>query len=116
DRAPTLMQSWMLLHKIDATSPMHGLTPAVMKSTDAEIACSLSGTDDISLQAIHGRYTWEHFDIIWGQRLADVLSETPDGAVLLALTKFHLLEPTAPIDGFPYPERPTSQPSGPERL
>jgi len=103
DRAPTLMQSWMLLHKIDASSPFHGLTPEALKSTDAEVTCSLTGTDDISLQAIHGRYTWEHFDVVWGQRLADVLSETPDGAVVLDLTRFHTLEPTAPTEGFPYP-------------
>lgn len=103
DRAPTLMQSWMLLHKIDDESPLRGLTPEDLKKTDAEISCSLTGTDDISLQAIHGRYTWEHFDVAFGQRLADVLSETPDGAVLMDLTKFHLLEPTAPTEGFPYP-------------
>lgn len=105
DRAPTLMQSWMLLHRIDDESPLHGLTPEDLKKTDAEISCSLTGTDDISLQAIHGRYTWEHFDVAFGQRLADVLSETADGAVLMDLTKFHLLEPTAPTTGFPYPAR-----------
>jgi inward rectifier potassium channel len=103
DRAPTLMQSWMLLHRIDESSPLFGLTPAVFKSTDAEISCSLTGTDDMSLQAIHGRYTWEHFDMAWGQRLADVLSEAPDGTVILDLTRFHALEPTAPTERFPYP-------------
>jgi inward rectifier potassium channel len=105
DRAPTLMQSWMLLHKIDDESPLRGLTPEDLKKADAEISCSLTGTDDISLQAIHGRYTWEHFDVAWGQRLADVLSESADGAVVLDLTKFHALEPAAPIEGFPYPSR-----------
>jgi inward rectifier potassium channel len=103
DRAPTLMQSWMLLHRIDEESPLYGLTPADLKKSDAEISCSLTGTDDMSLQAIHGRYTWEHFDLAWGQRLADVLSEAADGAVVLDLTRFHLLEPTAPTEGFPYP-------------
>jgi len=103
DRAPTLMQSWMLLHRIDESSPLRGLSPEEMKATDAEISCSLTGTDDISLQPIHGRYTWEHFDVAWGQRLADVLSESPDGDVILDLTKFHLLEPSQPVEGFPYP-------------
>jgi len=108
DRAPTLMQSWMLLHRIDESSPLFGLTPAVFKATDAEISCSLTGTDDISLQAIHGRWTWEHFDVAFGQRLADVLSEDQDGAVILDLTKFHALEPSTPIEGFPYPQAPAA--------
>jgi inward rectifier potassium channel len=103
ERAPTLMQSWMLLHRIDASSPLHGLTPEVMKSADAEISLSLTGTDDISLQPIHGRYTWEHFDMAWGHRLADVLSEDPDGTVVLDLSKFHVLEPAEPTEAFPYP-------------
>lgn len=103
DRAPTLMQSWMILHRVDAASPLHGLTPEVMKATDAEITCSLTGTDDVTLQPIHGRYTWEHFDVAWGQRLADVLSESADGSIVLDLTRFHALEPTARTDGFPYP-------------
>jgi len=103
DRAPTLMQSWMLLHRIDDESPLKGLTPEDLKKSDAEISCSLTGTDDISLQAIHGRWTWEHFDVAFGQRLADVLSEDKDGAVILDLTKFHALEPSVPIEGFPYP-------------
>jgi inward rectifier potassium channel len=103
DRAPTLMQSWMLLHRIDPSSPLYGLTPEDMKKSDAEISCSLTGTDDISLQAIHGRWTWEHFDVAFGQRLADVLSEAPDGAVVLDLTRFHALEPSSPTEGFPYP-------------
>ena len=30
--------------------------------------------------------------MLWGMRLADVLSETPDGTVLLDLRKFHDLK------------------------
>ncbi|HEY8206979.1 MAG TPA: hypothetical protein VIG99_05845 [Myxococcaceae bacterium] len=81
----------------------YGLTPDHLKRSDAEISCSLTGTDDISLQAIHGRYTWEHFDLAWGQRLADVLSEAPDGSIVMDLTRFHLLAPAAPTADFPYP-------------
>jgi hypothetical protein len=35
--------------------------------------------------------------------LADVLSETPDGTVLLDLRKFHDLKEGTPSEGFPYP-------------
>jgi inward rectifier potassium channel len=35
--------------------------------------------------------------------MADVLSETPDGHLLLDLRKFHDVEPTQPTEAFPYP-------------
>jgi hypothetical protein len=35
-------------------------------------------------------------------RLADVISETPEGDLLLDLRRFHHLEPTEPTRDFPY--------------
>ena len=39
--------------------------------------------------------------IVFGARLADVVSETPDG-LTLDLRQFHELVPTPPAPGFPY--------------
>jgi len=103
-RAPDLLQSWMLLHRIDHASPLHRATPESLASADAELHVALSGIDDTSLQPVHGRHVYEHFSIVWGARLADVLSESPGGDVQLDLTKFHVLEPTAPTPEFPYPK------------
>ncbi len=114
DRAPTLSQSWMMQHRIDATSPLHGATPESLDSTEAEIQVALSGIDDTSLQPVHGRHTYERFSIVWGARLADVLSETPEGDLVLDLTKFHVLEPTQPTGEFPYPRDESGSPSPPD--
>jgi inward rectifier potassium channel len=102
-RATTLMQSFMLLHPIDAKSPLHGESPESLKARDAELSMALTGTDDTSLQPIHARYTWESDQLVFGARLADVLSETPDGNLLLDLGGFHTLAPTEPTPDFPYP-------------
>jgi hypothetical protein len=40
--------------------------------------------------------------IVFGARLADVLSETPDGNVVLDLTRFDELEPTRATEACPY--------------
>lgn len=103
DRAPTLLQSWMMLHRIDGTSPLHGATPQSLAAAEVELEVALSGIDDTSLQPVHGRHIYEHPSIVWGARLTDVLSETPEGDLLLDLTKFHDLEPTQPTADFPYP-------------
>jgi inward rectifier potassium channel len=102
-RAPNLSQSWNILHRVDKSSPLHGETPESLAAAEAELMVAMSGTDQTSLQPIHGRYTYEHTRIAWGQRLADVLSELPNGDMQIDLTRFHLLEPTQPIAGFPYP-------------
>jgi inward rectifier potassium channel len=107
-RAPTLLQSWMVLHRIDHASPLSGVSPQSLAEVEAEIQVALSGIDDTSLQPVHGRYTYEHSSIVWGARLADVLSETPEGDLLLDLTKFHGLEPTQSTPAFPYPAQANS--------
>lgn len=102
-RAPNLAQSWMLLHRIDTQSPLYGETPQSLAAAEAEVAVAMTGTDDTSLQPVHARHTYEHRSVVWGARLADVLSELPNGDVQLDLRLFHTLTPTAPTPAFPYP-------------
>jgi inward rectifier potassium channel len=100
--AHALARSWMILHRIDAASPLHGQTPASLAASDAELTVALSGTDDTSLQPVHAQRMWTSGSIVWGARLADVISELPDGDILLDLARFHEIEPTAPTEAFPY--------------
>jgi len=106
DRAPALSRSWTVLHRIVPGSPLAGDSPESLAAGDAELTLAVTGTDETSLQPVHAQHTWIHTSIVWGTRLADVLSETPDGNVVLDLRRFHDLAPTAPIPGFPYGERP----------
>ena len=114
DRAPALSRSWTLLHPLVPGSPLAGESPESLAAADAELTLAVSGTDETSLQAVHAQHTWIHRSIAWGTRLADVLSETPEGNVVLDLATFHELAPTAPIPGFPYgeAERPDPPPAG----
>jgi inward rectifier potassium channel len=102
--APTLGRSWMMLHRIDETSPLFHETPESMAAVDAEVLAAVSGLDATALQPVHGRYTWENFDIAWGARLADVLSENGN-ELILNLDRFHDIEPTKPTATFDYPKK-----------
>jgi inward rectifier potassium channel len=101
-RAPALARSWMIVHPITAGSPLAGDTPASLAVGEAELTAAMTGTDETSLQPVHAQRTWAAGALVWGARLADVLSETPDGNLLLDLRRFHELTPTAPVPGFPY--------------
>jgi inward rectifier potassium channel len=103
--APALARSWMVLHRIDGTSPLAGDSPESLTASEAELTLSVAGTDETTTQAVHAQYTWLHRSVVWGARLADIVSETPDGNMLLDLSRFHDVVPTAPTPGFPYGER-----------
>jgi inward rectifier potassium channel len=92
----------MILHRIDRSSPLFPDTPESLEASDAELTLAVAGTDETSLQAVHAQHTWLHRSIVWGARLADVTSETPNGDLLLDLGRFHDLIPTEPTPGFPY--------------
>jgi inward rectifier potassium channel len=101
--APFLQRSWMVLHRIDAVSPLFRQTPASLAAADSELTLAVTGIDETSLQPVHARHTWLAQELVFGARLADVISETPD-AMILDLRRFHDIEPTRPAPDFPFPE------------
>jgi inward rectifier potassium channel len=103
ERSSAVARSWSVMHAIDETSPLFGATPESMAKDDAELLVSLAGTDDITYQPVFARHTYEHPHIVWGARHGDVLSETPDGDLLLDVRRFHDVVPTKPTAAFPYP-------------
>lgn len=103
DRSPAMARSWTVLHPITPESPLWGATPESLAREDGEFLVTLVGTDDTSLQQVHARARYLDRDVVWGARHADVLSEGSDGNLVLDVTRFDEIEPTEPIDGFPYP-------------
>jgi inward rectifier potassium channel len=100
--APVMTRSFTVQHRITKDSPLHGHTPESMTKAEAELSLALVGVDETSLQPVHARKLWFDRDIRWGARLADVLSETEDGNMLLDLRRFHDLVASDPVPGFPY--------------
>ncbi|MCC6620619.1 MAG: ATP-sensitive inward rectifier potassium channel 10 [Deltaproteobacteria bacterium] len=102
DRASALSRAWLVLHRLDATSPLHGLSPEDLRAADAEISLSVLGLDELSMQPAFARHVWDSGRIVHGARLADILSETPEGNMLVDLGRFHDIEPTPATTSFPY--------------
>jgi inward rectifier potassium channel len=101
DRILSLSRSWTVLHTIDEQSPLYGATPESLAAEEVEFMVTVAGTDDIWMQNVHASYRYLHSDLVWGARLANVLSEA-ENALVLDLTKFHDLEPTKATESFPY--------------
>ena len=101
--AVSLSRSWTLLHVIDENSPLFGRSPEQAKTEEIEIEVSVLGIDDTFVQTVHASHRYFTHEIIWGARYADILSEADDGAVVLDIGKFDVVEATPPTESFPYP-------------
>ena len=88
----SLARSWSVMHVIDENSPLAQETPESLAAKDAEISVSVTGIDDTWMQTVHASYRYMHHQIAWGQRQADVLSES-GRTVTLDLRRFHELVP-----------------------
>ncbi len=104
DRSPALARSWTVMAPITEKSPLFNATPDSCAADEIELAVAVVGTDDTSLQPVHARYRYKLEDIVWGARLADVLSELPDGRLQLDIKRFHDILPTEPTTTFPFPK------------
>lgn len=92
---PTFVLSWTILHTIDESSPLFGLSQTELVERDAFLILSITGHDDTSAQTVHGRETYYAQDIRWDHRFVDVLGKTEDGSTLLDYARFHEIEPIA---------------------
>ena len=98
NRTSLFALSWTIMHRIDETSPLYGITPQTLEEKEKEIIVLLSGRDDILADTIYARHAYAPGQIIWGRRFVDVLSVSPQGRLIVDLNRFHDTEPH-PIEG-----------------
>lgn len=103
DYAPTLQRAWNLMHLIDEKSPLWNVTPEQLVAQEIELHVAVTGTDETTLQPVHGRHVWEAPEFVFGARLADIVSTDAAGNVTIDLRLFDGVTPTPRSDAFPYP-------------
>jgi inward rectifier potassium channel len=111
DHILSLSRSWSALHTIDETSPLRGESPASLVTKEIELQILLVGLDDVSMQTVHASHRYFTHQILYGRRLVDIVSETPEGDVRLDLRRFHDTEPSRPTASFPYPPADAATPA-----
>jgi inward rectifier potassium channel len=81
--------SWTIMHVIDETSPLFGISEDEMYDKQMEIIALLSGADATMAETIYARYSYRPDDIRRDHRFVDVLSLSPKGQRVVDLTRFH---------------------------
>ncbi|HEY2034861.1 MAG TPA: ion channel [Rhizomicrobium sp.] len=93
NRTSLFALSWTIMHRIDQTSPLYGITPEIMAEQDMELIILLSGRDDVLADTIYARHAYSPDCILWDRRFTDVISTSPQGRLIVDLNKFHDTEP-----------------------
>jgi inward rectifier potassium channel len=86
---PALALSWTLYHVLDEQSPLYGVTAEDMATSGVSLVVVVSGYDVVAAQTVHARRSYDHSDIRFGQRYADILDITQDGRLRIDYGRFH---------------------------
>ena len=89
ERSPVFSLSWMVMHVIDETSPLHGLDAEAMKRAGIVLICTLNGLDDTLRASVTARYIYSPDDIRFGKQFVDIFDRHEDGSFAIDYTQFH---------------------------
>jgi len=89
NESPALALSWTLFHVIDEQSPLYGLNAEDLEASNVSLVLVVSGYDVVAAQTVHARKSYDHPDIRFGHRYADILGNAEDGRLRIDYGKFH---------------------------
>jgi inward rectifier potassium channel len=86
---PGLALSWTLYHVLDEKSPLCGLSADDLAAFKSTLVVVVSGYDVVAAQTVHARKSYDHTDIRFGHRYADILDTSEDGRLKVDYGRFH---------------------------
>ena len=86
---PMFFMGWTIMHVVDESSPLFGLTAADFKAKDMSFVVIVKGTDESTTQQMQARQVYEHTDVKWQHRYVDAIYVDADGVSHIDYTLFH---------------------------
>lgn len=93
---PLFVLSWLVFHRLDETSPLRDLTPENATTSLRGFVCTLMGHDGTYGTTTYARKLYYPEDIRWGHRFEDVISDLPDGRLVIDYDRFDATRPVEP--------------------
>jgi inward rectifier potassium channel len=85
--------TWTVVHPIDESSPLYGVTQENLKESDAEFLILLRAFDDTFSQTVHARSSYKHDEVLIGAKFGTIYSTDNNGKTAIELHKIHDVEP-----------------------
>lgn len=99
DKVAFLPLSWTIVHPIDESSPLNGVTYEEMRASSAEFLVLLTGIDETFSQTVHTRSSYIADEIVWNARFANLFQREADEDMLTVdvrrLDQIEMVEPSA---------------------
>jgi inward rectifier potassium channel len=84
--------TWTIVHPIDDTSPIRGLTAGDFERLQVEFLILIKGIDDTFGQTVHQRFSYRYDEIAWGGKFVPAFEIGHDGDLVLQMDRVSLLE------------------------
>jgi inward rectifier potassium channel len=82
--------SWTVVHPIDPTSPLFGVTREEFHASEPEFLVLLSGIDETFSQTVHARSSYSAKETVWGAKFGDIYDPMDDREIVtIDITRVH---------------------------
>lgn len=89
-KTPIFALTWTVMHPIDPSSPLFGVTPETIGQIESgAIVVILTGLDETVSQIVHARHTYRISEVRVGHRFVDILLEDHLGRLAIDYPHFH---------------------------
>jgi inward rectifier potassium channel len=87
--------TWTVVHPINDSSPLYGLTREQLAERSAELLVLITGFDDSFNQVVNARTSYRWDEIVWGARFVPAFHADDRGELVLDLTRIDDTVPSA---------------------
>ncbi len=93
NQQPAFLFGWNLMHVIDATSPLSGVSRESLEAAKAFLVLTIVGTDETTGQVVMARERYAPSALRWNHSFVDILHTDEQGIDHFDYSKFDELEP-----------------------
>jgi len=85
--------TWTVVHPIDLTSPLYGLSHEDLVHNDTEFMVLLTGTEEVFSQSVHSRTSYKPDEIAWNAKFTPIFVGNQErGTSGMDLTRIHEIQ------------------------
>jgi inward rectifier potassium channel len=78
---------WTVVHPIDQTSPLAGVTPEELRESKAEFLVLATAHEETFSTRVTARTSYLYDEVGWDQKFADMFIDSPDGIITVDLER-----------------------------
>jgi len=104
--------SWTIVHPIDPSSPVFGLSYEDLLAADAEFLVLLTGFDETFSQTVHARSSYKADEIVWGARFVNIFNPPRDGILSIDIGRLDEFDRVPLVSALPAPGDPRAEDPG----